>query len=709
MALGAYMALQNNATRISVTPLYVDNAYKSDSKFKEWFTKHLPVAEAYNQYRIWNEWNNLLWYTGEILDFMEGTRSYSDFRGFKDNQRRTIPFWVNHASDLTDKRSNDLASLKPNFEITPPSDNISEQTRMAARIVRPITSNVRNFNNLDLMFDENERGNTLYGSSFLQIEWNDKLGDRRPAIEDKRRKDYDPNVKWEGEVEIKQLYPWHLLPLPALKAFDNPMCIQIYEILHVEEARKKYNDKNIQPDARTNLYSFASPFEGEILPEQVVIYRTIYKPDAYLPDGAMIYSTHDGTVIKKFVDKYPYSHNGFPWEMHSDICAFGRAFPYSILNNLKPLQWTYNLLGGMIKKSIFLTAHPKWMMVRGSANIQSLANGITVVQHKLGQQPQLVRGDVVGADTTNFRDNIKGEMQKLAGSFGLSNGDIPPNTRSGIQISRLQNIEKMNRSYQMGKRNDFMRRVLLKAASVAGDYYPTTTAEHLTRILGKELADNIGVLKGVKIATETSLKIQNSSGFSDDLAGRLEEVAFAREKLPGLMTPQQEADIIGVRSSSKFYDVATAALRMAESENEKMNDGQGVDAPLFEQDHIQHWNTHVTDMQTPQHAALPKKLREMKEEHLGLHEMMMEKIANSPTGLAFKQRLVMLERYPLVYVINADLAAIQQEQAEEKAAMQQQSMQENENTKQQLEHEQNIQLEKTAQQGKITNEGQQPI
>ena len=670
------MALTNNAERVSVTPLYVDNAHKSSPKFQSWFTKHLPVAEAFNQYKIWNEWNNLLWYTGEILEFMDGVRGKTDFRGFKDNQRRTVPFWVNHLSDLSDKRSNDLASLKPNFEISPPSDNISEQTRMTSRVVRPILSNIRNFNNLDLMFDENERGNVLYGSSFLGIDWNDKLGDRRPPVTDKRKKDYDEDVKWEGEVEVKQLYPWHLLPMPALKAFDSPMCIQILDICHVEDARIRYGNKNIQPDGRTNLYGFASPFEGDILPEQAVIYRTIYRPDEFLPDGAVVYSTHDGTVVKKFVDKYPWSHNGFPWEMHSDINAFGRVFPYSILNNLKALQWTYNLLGGMIKKSIFLTAHPKWMMVRGAANIQSLANGITVVQHKAGQQPQLVRGDVVGADTTNFRGDIKAEMQKLAGSFGLSNGDIPPNTRSGIQISRLQNIEKMNRSYQMGKRNDFMRRVLLKSASVAGDRYPTTSAEHLTRILGRELADNIGVLKGAKLSTETSLKIQNGSGFSDDLAGRLEEVAFAREKLPGLMTPVQEADIIGVRSASKFYDVATAALRMAESENEKMNDGEKVPAPLFEQDHLQHWTTHVTDMQTPQHASLPEKLRKEKEDHLGMHEMMMEQIGNSITGQVYKQRLQLLERWPLVHAVNADLPAIQQEQADQKAQEQQAAQQE---------------------------------
>lgn len=673
--LSSFMNLQNNIPgTMSTTPLWVNDCHKSDKKFKDWFVKHRPIVEFFNQPRIWNQWNNLLWYTGEILEFMNGVQVGSDFTGFKEKQRRTIPFWVNHMSDLADKRANDLASLKPNFEVSPPQDNVTEQTRTASRVVRPFLGHIRRYNNLDLLFDENERSNTLYGMSVITIDFNNKIGDRIYTKNSRGKiiKDED-GPKWEGEVEIKRTFPWYILPFPSRIAFNSPMAIQIVEIINVEEARKKYGDNTLQPDQRDNLYSFASPFGSDILPDEITIYRTIHIPTETMPDGAVIWSDYQGNVIKKEVKKYPYSHGGFPWEIHTDIWPEGKTFPYSILNNLKPLQWTYNLLGGMIKKSIFLTAHPKWMVPKGSINIQSLANAITVVQHKPGQKPELARYDVVGADTTNFREDVKTNMQKLAGSFGLSNGDIPPNTRSGIQISRLQNIEKMNRSYQMGKRNDLMKRVLLKGGSVAGDYYPKQSKEHLERTFGDETTENIGVLQGKKISDQADVIIQNGSGFSDDLAGRLDEVAFAREKLPGLIPPAQEADIIGIRSANKFYDVTTAALRMAEGENEAFNDGKKVDDPIIEQDHIQHWQTHVIDMQTPHHRMLPEKIRRRKEEHLGIHEMMMEQIANSPTGQIFKQKLVMLERYPLVYVPNNDLPAIQAEQAQEKALQMQQA------------------------------------
>lgn len=665
-SLQTFMSMKTMANgNVSIKPPWVDNVYKSQRKFKQWWKEHYPIVEAFNQYRIWNEWNNLLWYTGEILEFMDNVRSYSDWRGFKNGQRRTLPFWINHISDLIDKRATDLSSLKANFETTPPPDNISEKTRMSSRLVRPFLNNIKLFNNLDLLFDENERSTALYGNGFTTIDWEDKVGDR--VLYDAKGRPLK-EVKWEGEVVVKQQFPWYFLPFPARIAFSSPVCIQIFDILHVELARQKYGNNDIQPDGRSNLFSFASPFDADILQDEVVIYRTIVRPNEFMPEGMMMYNTFDGTILKdkSKINKYPYSHNQFPWEQHTDVIAHGKPFAYSIMNELKPCQWTYNLIGGMIKKSIFLTAHPKWMMTKGACNIQALGNGITVVQHKAGQRPELARYDVVGADTTNFREDVKTTMQRRAGSHGLSNGEIPPNTRSGIQISRLQAIEQKNKSYNMGKRNDYMKRVLLKSASVAGDYYPTQSYEHLERTLGKTLAQNIGVLKDTKIFTQTVLNIQNSAGFSDDLAGRVEEVAFMREKLPGLVKPEQEADIIGLRSSQKFYDITTAALRMAEKENEDFNDGKDVLPPLIEQDHFQHWQTHVMDMQTPEYAMLPKQLQLAKLKHLGMHEMFMEKLMNSPTGMLLKQKIVTLERFPLVFRMNTDISAIENEVEMEK-------------------------------------------
>lgn len=653
-SLSSFMSIAAGSSEaMSVTPLWVNNGHKNPAVFKEWFTKHLLIVESYNQYRIWNEWNNLLWYTGDILSIAESRPMSLSYPNVANQARKTFPFWVSHVSDLVDKRSNDLSSLKPNFEVLP--TNAEEGDRMASRIMRPILKHLREFNNLDMKFDDNEKTNTTFGISFMGIEINESIGDLKP-----REKEKDPYV-WEGEVEIKELVTWHVLSFPARKAFTSPMAFQIYEILHVEEARRKYGVKDLEQDNRTSLFHFASPFEADLLPEEVVIYRVVHIPNQYLPEGAVIYCTKDGRILKSQVDKYPWSHKGFPWEMHTDITIQGRMFPYSIMNYLKPLQWTYNLLGGMIKKSIFLCAHPKWMMPRGACNIQSLANAITVVQHKVGQKPELASYNTVPNEVFTFRDSVRTEMRQLAGSSPLSSGEVPPNTRSGIQISRLMSIEKMNRSYQMGKRNNFMKRVLLKAASVAGDYYPTMSPEHIVRIVGKELAGDVKILAETKVYDRYAITIQNAGGFSDDLAGRLEEVAFANEKLPGLLTPQQQADIIGLRSQEKFYDITTGALRMAEAENEKMNNGETCAPPLMEHDHIQHWITHVIDMQTPQHRQLPDKLRRKKEEHLGIHEMMMERISKSPTGQVFAQKLQALERFPLVYKPNKDEAAIQAE------------------------------------------------
>jgi len=236
---------------------------------------------------------------------------------------------------------------------------------------------------------------------------------------------------------------------------------------------------------------------------------------------------------------------------------------------------------------------------------------------------------------------------------------VPPNTRSGIQISRLQNIERQGQASKAFKRNDFMLRVLEKAASVAGDYYPETSDRHLLRVVGKENSVDVLSLKGVKISSKYAIYIQNSSGFAADTAVRIEELGFIRQNLPGLVLPQQEADILGLRSPQKFYDITTAALRTAEAENDTMNDGRSVPAPLKEEDHIQHWITHVIDFNTMAYKRMDPKVRKLKLDHLMVHEMWMEEIAAQ--NPMFKQKLAALDRYPLVFAINKDRVAIESE------------------------------------------------
>lgn len=643
MTLTQYMA----GTGINLgemKPVWKDNAHKGEELFIKWFQEHLPKVEEFNKPRIYEMWNNILWYTGDILNLIDNRVRYPDFTGFADKTRKVMPFWIAHLSSLVDRRANDLATLRPDFDCM--ATNLEENDRVTARVMKVILEHIKRFNEAEILFFNTERTNGMCGEAVGVIDWNENVGDRKAG---------DPEER-EGEVTIREIPPWWLLYWPCRNFMQSKMAFLVHEILHVDEARKKYNKNDIEPDKRDRLYDFASPWAGEVWSEEVTVFRVVYPPDEFLPEGLDVLCTRE-KVLKLNHKKYPYTHASFPFEVHSDIVVPGRVFPYSVLRYAKPIQHTYNYFSGLIKKAAYHVSHPKWMTVRGGCNIQSLGNAMTVVQHKVGMEPKLVTYPFAQPELFTFRASMKSEMEQIMGSSPLSRGEVPPNTRSGVQISRLQNIEAQGRKSQADKRNDFMRRVLKKAASVAGDKYPQTSKEHVVRIVGRENAIDVVNLKDVKISAEYDITIQNATGFSPDMAGRLEEIGFIRQQLPGLLTPQQELDILGTRNVQKYYDIPTAALRAAEAENEIMNDGREIPGAFKEEDHLQHWITHAIDMQTASHKKLPERIRKMKAEHLATHEMWMEKIAE--TNMAFKQKLATLDRYPMFFNINQDKLALE--------------------------------------------------
>jgi hypothetical protein len=224
-------------------------------------------------------------------------------------------------------------------------------------------------------------------------------------------------------------------------------------------------------------------------------------------------------------------------------------------------------------------------------------------------------------------------------------------------ISRLQEIEQKTRGPQIDKRNDFMRRVLLKAAAVSGDYLPTTSKENLIRIVGENNAEQVQALKDEKYFTQCSVEIINSAGFSDSLVGRMEEVGFLMEKVPGAVTLEEAVDIINFRAPDKFYDIGTAALHAAQEENEMMNDGIEPPPPMEHEDMIVHWRAHFIDMQNLSFKRLPEEIQALKEKHLKATEMLMEQAGMK--SQAFKQKLLALPYYPVFWTVTVPPDAAQ--------------------------------------------------
>lgn len=622
---------------------WVEDAYKSNETALKWFQDSFSILVEHYKFPIQRMYENTLWYLG-IYDQLSQYQVQDADGTIKKIPQQVIPFVISHLSRLTNKRVADLSALKSTFDVFP--NDAKEKSRIKSRLMKPILRDIKRRNNADMIFDDAELWNSINGSVFIGVEWNKEGGDKRAPTKEEQKKEPKLEYVREGCVAIRVIDPTHVLPWPV-RQWNQVKCVVVLdEILSVDEARRKFENNDIEPDGLTDIYDFDAGYRDELRSDEVTIWKVYYKPDKYLPNGFIGTFTKKQCLAREF-EAWPYSHEDFPFERYTSIDTPRSLVARSFYEYIKPIQHHFNLLHGLIKRNIYHGAHPKWMMVKGAANIRSLGNAFTVVQHRLNQKPELVSYPTTNPEVFKYAGDLKSEMESLANQQTISTGNLPPNTRSGIMISRLMEIEKQTRGPQLDKRNDFMRRVLLKAAAIASDYLPKTSKDNLARIVGDANVEDIMQLAGEKISAEYRLEIINAAGFSETLVGRIEEVGYLMEKVPGAVTREEALDIIAFRAPEKYYDIGTASLKAAQQENEMLDDGQDIAPPMAHEDHFVHWRTHFIDMQSLSFKRLPKKIQESKIEHISMHEMFMAQ--DSAKNPAFTQQLAQIPFFPVYF------------------------------------------------------------
>lgn len=629
--------------RVEIKPIWFENSHKTPEKILAWFKDTLPTLEKINRDRICTQVNNLAWFNG---DWEAALNRGVVRKGKRDKPipRRTIPFVVNHLYDLLEQRIARLSRFKPAVTILPANDE--HRDRVSSQFAELILKQINRLNQFDTKLQETERWNAVYGEMYLDIEWNPKIGDKEKDEETEEEKRI-------GDVEYSLCPPMFKLLEPKRKYQDVRWCIEIHEIIHVEEAKRKYENKKIKEDDSQKIFDFETGLEiGSKRAKEVIIYRIIYKPDEFLPDGAFITLTKDQVLEKK--KKYPYSHGDFPFERITDIDVPNELYGVSALKHIKPIQNNYNKMTSLLMRNLFLTAHPKILMPEGAAKIESMGNSATVISFKGPIPPKVVTFPASPAEAYGFKDSLRSEMEQIYGIHGVSRGEPPPGIRAGIALQFLEEQEQQRANANIVKHNDFIVRVNKKAIAIAGDYYKTgKDAGRLVRILGESNQFETDTLKEVQLSGPYDIVIQNSTALSESKAGRIQQVIDLATNLPGVFDEKQITDMLDLASPDKFYDVATAALRAAEAENEKMLRGSDVSPPEAFENHIEHWKSHLIEMQSRHYKEnVPKKSKELFKDHVMGHERLM--IKDALKNFELGQQIRTLTGFPVFYAPTPD-------------------------------------------------------
>jgi len=614
-------------------------------------------------------YKNLYYYD---LDQREG-RNSRDFVSGSPINRRYQKVSANHLRDLVNARVARLTRFKPAIAVVPPTNENADE--LAASMAKRWIDYLWNKNKIEQLNARHAKNADLLGDSFIWPSWDPDKGPIDPDYLDDEEVQADidgEDIKLDGkprmgDVAFKLVRADYVHFEPKETYEDASYCfIEEYE---ATEALKKdfprsAGDIKVEGDLRR--FDFES-FKEETLPYSTRKITFYHKPTKHFPRGVEVVFTVNTLLRQR---DFPYlDHNdpeetleiGLPLVRYTSDEVVGEQRGISFVRFIRNLQDIYNSLTTMIVRNQLLAAHPKWIMPAGAANLKSLGNDMTVVQYKGPTPPQLVTFNTTRSETFDFRDKLREEMQQLSLVYGNSRGEPPPGVKSGVAIQFLAEQEQERFNEQVVKWQQYIVNLAEWTVRLIGLHYDKDDKRKI-QIIGTETGMDGEVLEfdPEVFKRKFNIRIMNSSALPESKAARIQTALDIREIAPNVMSDEDLVEVLDIGNVHKLKAKITVNKQAADFENQVMKEGHSTEDPAPYEDHLVHYDQHLTTMMDKGYHKWPKARKESFQDHVMAHEMFMYRISKKSEAYA-QEIAARFPSFPLFFPIEELEGVLQEE------------------------------------------------
>lgn len=633
----------------------------NEDEVLKWLTNEVNYLAGVNYEDLQRIDRNFKW--------SDGFKTKTEKVGFdrnKDREKNQIKeerFLTNEFGDLLDKKVSKLARFRPNVVFNP--TNNEHDDKIAAKTAKEFYSHIKYVSgyeekNLDVI-----KNSKTAGDGFLIVDWDKDAGPLHPQIRKAQEQGVEVEIEVGGEKKkIKDARIGELVLISADPRFvlmDNKTDFDKVDFFFWVDScskdalRKDYKDKVGDTSREDKLAgdSFSKYFKPDDSRDAVVVHFW-HRKTKYLPNG--FYAKFTSDVLLETKD-FPFSQGYFE---HSKLNLFklpgrlvkGKLRGSSFFDDIGEAVEEYDRTTRSIARQIRIAGMPKWMVPKGSTKIETLVNKSTIVSYKGPRAPELKQMNPVSSQSFNFRGELKEDFQRNAGVFGGSRGEPPSGVTAAVALQFLDEQESQGENSNVVLYNAHQRNVAWALISAAGEKYDPSD-ERMMSIRGR---DSVVRSKGLEVGHLTKsfdVRIQNASALPETKALRTQTILDLKERFPNLISDEQATEMLELGQSDKFLSVSSAAVRLAELENEQILDGEDVPEPEEYEYHVEHWLIHAQRLQEPSFKLdAPKEVKQRMRAHVMVHEMHMTQLAKTSAG--FQERLSTLKQFPLYF--KSDLA-----------------------------------------------------
>lgn len=574
----------------------------------------------------------------------------------QENLNRRPKHSVNFVREMTDSRVAQNSRMKHSLAFIPTHDEQSDVNN--AKLCKLMYDAYAEENGLEHTHTEQDRVTFLFGHSIMYICWDEDAGPYSPVYEELKRtypegipKEIKKKLGKEGGIHIgdaktQVLGPDRWYPERNKLKWKELDHLEIIDYCDIEELKAKYPKRasKIMENER-EIYNFDTT--ELIRPKTTIVVRTFWhKPTKYFPEGAKIVYTDD--VILEWTD-FPYDHGQLPAVPDVDVEVYGEFWGRSFLQDIEQMQRFYNAMQSAQARDFSWASAPKWMMPKGSANVHSLGNDISVVEFSGPIAPVLVTPNFTPPASMELQDRLEKKISQHSKVYEISRGEVPSGVTANSALRFLDEQESQVIQPQEVKRKKRVIKVGRMLLELFKQYYKPGDGRTI-RTLGAKNEYLIRSMEKADFSRIYDVRVQNTSALPDTKTGKIASIIdlnTATQTDP-IFRKEEIVQMLDLGNDDYFKDRATVSVDSANTSFDAILEGEPVAPPKISDDLLVHYS--VFDKGIQQFSfkeKVPEETQAIVEQHIKAIELLIWERAR--VNMKFCATVLELDNYPMFF------------------------------------------------------------
>ena len=464
----------------------------------------------------------------------------------------------------------------------------------------------------------------VLGAGYVKMEWNATSGEIYDYIEDPGF-DFDPENEereykgfpiYEGDVEFSNLSPFDVV-------FDSTKEGQDHDWVLCRTFKNKFDLAAKYPELKDRILALPTRDEKEgykydtlhyMETDDVYVYEFFHRRSESMPEGRyMLFLDHDIVLADTAM---PYKD--LPIYRISAGEILGTPYGYSPMFDLLPIQDAVNSLYSTILSNQTAFGVQNILLPRGTdINPSSVVGGLNIIEYNAQQgKPEPLNLTYTPKEVFEYMQMLVKDMETISGVSSVTRGNPEASLKSGnalalVQSTSLQYMSGLQRSYI-----NLIEDIGTGLINMLKDY---ASVPRVAAIAGKRNRTEMKEFTGDDISKINRVIVDVGNPLAKTTAGRV-QMAEQMLQMGLIKTPEQYLQVINTGRIEPMYEETTSELDLIRSENEKIIDGEYMQAVFTEQHslHIKEHKSILSDPDLKKDPELVQRVADHIQQHIDL-------------------------------------------------------------------------------------------